>query len=132
MLKHFLWRLPVLSLSIAGCSHPAAPVAAEQGAQLFDRNCVACHQQDARGIPGVYPSLVGSPVLLGEPRALSRWVVQGRRPATLPQGRYSTVMVKFDWMKPSDAAALLTYVRTHFGNSAPPIDAPSVAQALEQ
>jgi mono/diheme cytochrome c family protein len=35
-------------------------------ARLDDANCIACHSQDARGIPGVYPSLVGSPVVLGD------------------------------------------------------------------
>jgi hypothetical protein len=35
-------------------------------------------------------------------------------------------------MKDADAAALLTYIRTHFGNSAPPIDAATVAKAREK
>ena len=33
-------------------------------------------------------------------------------------------------MKPADAAALFTYLRSNFGNSAPPVDAATVAKAL--
>jgi hypothetical protein len=32
-------------------------------------------------------------------------------------------------MKDADAAALLTYIRSNFGNAAPPIDAAAVAKA---
>ena len=106
---------------LVGCS-PSAPVnspaagapAASQtlGASIYDGNCIACHQQDARGVPGVYPSLVGSPVVLGDPAAFSSWVVEGRRAASMTPGRYPTEMPKFGWMKDSDAAALLTYLRS--------------------
>jgi hypothetical protein len=34
-------------------------------------------------------------------------------------------------MKAADAAALLTYLRSNFGNSAPPVEAAAVSEALE-
>ena len=130
---------------IAGCSakNPAAPEggpgapsaggaapASDVGARIYSGNCVPCHQQSGAGIPGVYPSLVGSPVVLGDPAELARWVVKGQRPRSMPVGRYSTQMLQFGWMKPADAAALFSYLRSSFGNSAAPVDAASVAQAL--
>lgn len=122
----------MLALGLAGCSPSGgngAPTA--RGASLFEGNCTACHQHDARGIPGVYPSLVGSPVVLGDPRDFVLWVVEGRRAPSMPAGRYTTAMPQFGWMKAADAAALLTYLRTNFGNSAPPADAAAVSGALE-
>ena len=107
-----------------GASAPA-------GERIYDGNCVACHQQDARGVPGVYPSLVGSPLLLGDPQTLAGWVIEGRRPASLPPGRYSTAMPRFGWLKAADAAALFTYLRSHFGNSAGAVDAATVARAVD-
>ena len=50
----------------------------------------------------------------------------------LPAGRYSTQMLSFGWMKPADAAALFSYLRSNFVNSAAPVDAATVAQALGQ
>jgi hypothetical protein len=47
----------------------------------------------------------------------------------MPAGRYSTQMLLFGWMKDPDAAALLSFVRSHFGNDAPPVDAAMVAKA---
>jgi mono/diheme cytochrome c family protein len=105
--------------------------AADPGARIYNGNCIACHQQDARGIPGVYPSLVGSPVVLGDPSELALWVVKGRRPSSMPAGRYPTAMMQFGWMNAQDAAALLTYLRSSHGNGAPPVDASVVARALD-
>lgn len=125
--------------ALAGCSSPSSPSASSAssrtaadtlGATLYDRNCVACHQHDARGVPGVYPSLQGSALVLKDPRAFALWVVEGERPASMPRGRYATAMPKFGWMKDSDVAALLTYLRSNFGNAAPAVDAAAVANAL--
>ena len=97
---------------------------------MYSGNCVACHQQDAHGIPGVYPSLAGSPVVLGDPSELALWVIKGRRPTSMPVGRYPTTMIQFSWMKASDAAALFTYLRSNFGNNAAAVDSATVEQAL--
>jgi mono/diheme cytochrome c family protein len=124
---------------LAGCSADTATVpqplseghsTTDTGARIYNGNCIACHQQDARGIPGVYPSLVGSPVVLGDPKELTLWVVKGRRPPSLPAGRYPTMMLQFGWMKAEDAAALFTYLRASFGNAAAPVDPATVARAL--
>jgi len=100
------------------------------GARLYYDNCRACHLEDARGVPAVYPSLVNSPVILGDPTELTLWVIKGQRPASMPAGRYPTVMNQFGWMKPAEAAALFTYLRSSFGNSAPAVDASTVSRAL--
>ncbi len=71
-------------------------------------------------------------MVLGDPAALALWVVEGRRPASMPAGRYSTQMPPFGWLKPADAAVLFSYLRSNFGNSAPPVDAATVAKALGQ
>ncbi len=147
------WTFLILAAALAACSAktPTPPPAASAstgatgaagaavtapnssvGQRIYEGNCVPCHQQNAAGIPGVYPSLVASPVVLGDPAELARWVIKGQRPASMPVGRYSTQMLQFGWMQPADAAALLTYLRSNFGNSAPPVDAAAVAQALGQ
>jgi mono/diheme cytochrome c family protein len=119
----------------AACSQQMPPTdsaqpASSTGERIYDGSCAACHRADGQGIPGVYPSLAGSPVVAGDPEALAAWVIKGQRPATMPPaGRYPTKMLQFGWLKDQDAAALLTFVRSHFGNSAPAVDAATVARA---
>jgi mono/diheme cytochrome c family protein len=117
--------------SAIGATAGNAGLTVEQiGERIYSGNCVPCHQQNGAGIPGVYPSLAGSAVVTGDPVELARWVMQGQRPHSMPAGRYSTQMLQFGWMKPADAAALFSYLRSNFGNAAAPVDAATVAKAL--
>ena|SRR5579862_5947210 len=127
-----LLALLALPGALAGCSPSASPGPERAGADLYNGNCVACHQQDGHGIPGVYPSLAGSPVVLGDPAAFALWVVKGRRPESMPRARYGIAMPQFGWMKAADVAALLTYLRTHFGNGAPPVPSAALSRVLEE
>jgi mono/diheme cytochrome c family protein len=139
-MKSYRAWLPFAIVGILTACSPAAPggsastvsgqTAVDTGARIYSGSCVACHQQNAQGIPGVYPSLVGSAVLLGDPAPLARWVIAGRRPPSMPAGRYPTAMPQFGWMKDGDAAALFSYLRSNFGNSAPAVSAASIAEAL--
>jgi mono/diheme cytochrome c family protein len=116
----------------AAAASDAGASAAQAGARIYSGNCVPCHQQTGMGIAGVYPSLAGSPIVLGDPAQLALWVIKGQRPSSMPAGRYPTQMLQFGWMKPADAAALFSYLRSNFGNSAAPVDAAAVAEALGQ
>jgi len=121
-----------MATAAAAVASDAGLSTAEAGARIYSGNCVPCHQQNGVGIPSVYPSLAGSPVVLGDPAQLAQWVIKGQRPPSMPAGRYPTQMLQFGWMKPADAAALFSYLRSNFGNSAAPVDAAAVAKALGQ
>ena len=69
--------------------------------------------------------------MLGDPSAFALWVVKGRRPESMPVGRYATTMPQFGWMKDTDVAALLTYLRTHFGNAAAPVSPAALSGVLD-
>jgi mono/diheme cytochrome c family protein len=78
------------------------------GEQLFTNVCRACHMSDAKGATGAgtYPSLAGDPNLVssGYPVGI---VVNGQRG-----------MPAFgEVMSDDQVAAVVNYVRTHFGNN---------------
>lgn len=113
-------------LAGVGCGggQPAAPV---PGERLYALNCIACHQQHGEGVRGMQPPLAGTAVPIGEPAVLLAWVMFGERPAALPRGQYAGVMPQFAYLKDADLAALLTYVRSSFGNHASAITPEMVA-----
>src|SRR5271168_515703 len=115
--------------SPGNAARAAADGGADRGAALYAQNCVPCHRENGEGLPKVFPSLSGSPAVLGDPTELAQWVLSQKRPASIPAGRYPTQMLLFGWMKDEDAAALLTYIRSSFGNTAPPVDAAMIAKA---
>lgn len=78
------------------------------GEELYNNVCRGCHMGDAGGATGAgsYPSLAGDPNLEGPGYPITL-VVRGRR-AMPPFG---------GMMSDAQVAAVVNYVRTHFGNN---------------
>ena len=113
----------VLSLSAcAGSSDPG-----DRGAQVYGTHCASCHQRDGQGVGRTQPALAGSATATGDPGKLIAWVLFGVRPGTNQPTRSIAAMPQFYWLSDDDVAAVLTHVRTHFGNLAAPITAAEVA-----
>jgi mono/diheme cytochrome c family protein len=121
-----------LSLLLGACQQSNPDSSRDRGGALYAQNCVPCHHENGEGVPKVFPSLSGSPAVLGDPIELAQWVLSQKRPASIPAGRYPTQMLLFGWMSNDDAAALLTYIRSHFGNAAPPVDPALIAKSREK
>lgn len=105
----------LLAAGLAGCGDPA-PV--DRGARIYAVHCGSCHQRDGRGRQGAQPSLAGSAVATGDPRALAAWLLFGERPAGLAPSRGAVRMPPFPWLSDADIAAVITHVRSNFGNLA--------------
>jgi protein SCO1/2 len=94
------------------------------GRELYLQQCASCHLENGRGVPGKYPSLVGSDWVVGAPNRLTTLVVNGVKGTATANGAYSGVMPAWRTiLTPADTAAVLTYIRQAWGNSAPAISA---------
>jgi len=102
------------------------------GKRLFTQNCVACHQATGQGLPGVFPPLVGSEWVLGSEQLPIRVVLHGLGGEIEVLGvTYNSAMPAFgpstlNWSD-SEIAAVLSYIRQEWGNSADPIFEEAVA-----
>lgn len=89
------------------------------------RACRSCHNGDGRGQEGLGPSLVRSPWVLGSPERLAALVLQGiEGPIEVHGETWDDLMPGFaaDPRLPDTAiAALLTYIRRSWGNTADPV-----------
>jgi mono/diheme cytochrome c family protein len=83
--------------------------------------CAACHQPDGRGLPAMAPALAGAATVNGPAGALIDIVLQGRDvdPAF-------PAMSPLTGLPDEEIAAILTYIRQTWGNSAPPVNADAV------
>lgn len=102
--------------------------AAPNGAELFTR-CAACHQATGLGVPGAYPPLAGSEWLLNNPEVPIRIVLHGAQgPITVKNTSFNNAMTPFgDQLSDAEIAAIITYERSSWGNSASAITAAQVA-----
>lgn len=93
---------------------------AERGARLYADHCASCHGSSGKGVPGAYPALAGNRAVTMDITANLVQVVLmgGYPPATAGNPRpfgmppYATVF------SDADIAAVLTYVRSAWGNTA--------------
>lgn len=96
--------------------------------------CQACHGPDGKGIQTgpmkMAPSLVGSELLLGDPDKSLLVVLKGIKKEGMDyMGMMAPLGGTLDDKK---MAAVLTYVRNSWGNSAPPVTPEQAAQAREK
>ncbi|HYE57216.1 MAG TPA: cytochrome c [Rhodothermales bacterium] len=98
------------------------------GAQVYRSTCQTCHGPEGKGAPGAFPPLTGNRVK-GNPAPLVRIVLHGLRGPLVVNGqRYDGVMTPHGAILSDDQiAAVLTYVRSHFGNDAPAVSPDTVA-----
>lgn len=109
----------------------ALPSGAANGAQVFAARCQACHQADGKGLAGVFPPLAGASWVTGEPALAAQIVLRGMNgPIDVLGTTYNGAMPGFaEQLNDDELAAVLTHVRSQWGNTASPITAALVAEA---
>ena len=96
---------------------------AGDGAQIFAARCAACHQAGGTGIPGVFPPLAGSNWVTGSDIAAVRILLHGvQGTLTVNGAAYNGAMPGFaSQLSDAEIAAVLSYVRSQWGNEAEPV-----------
>jgi len=100
------------------------------GKRLFS-NCITCHQSDGQGVDGVYPPLAGSEWVTRDPETPARILLHGLEGRIQVRGdSYDGEMPAFGGrLTDEHLAAVLTYIRSEWGNDAPAVS-PDLVAAL--
>jgi len=109
------WLTAWLRFCAAFCSLACTAQAADLalGKTTYDHNCAACHQPNGAGIPGAFPALKASPLVLGDADSLLQVVLAGR--GGMPTFNAS--------LSNNEVAAVVSYIRSEWGNQASAIAA---------
>ncbi|MGZ5847852.1 MAG: c-type cytochrome [Ramlibacter sp.] len=122
----FLQALPASQPAAAPAPAAAVQVSArtaERGARVYRQQCAQCHGEHGEGVRGAYPPLAGNrAVILPVTANLVQVVLGGGFPPATegnprPFGMPPYVMLLDD----ADVAAVLTHIRTSWGNQAAPV-----------
>lgn len=116
------------ALRAASAGPSATTGAATDGAQIYGAKCVACHQATGHGVPGVFPPLAGSEWVMSKDNILVQILLHGvNGPIQVKGGSYNGAMPSFGNLSDAKIAAVLSYVRQQWGNTAPAVSEQSVA-----
>jgi mono/diheme cytochrome c family protein len=120
-----------LSAKLGAVEPPPHP-----GKIIYDNLCLACHQADGMGLPNLYPPLGKNSWVAGSPIPLIRVITHGLSGPITVDGQSYGVAVPIPMppmgLTDQQAAEVLTYIRSHFGNSAGAVTAESVASERAQ
>ena len=106
-----------------------APAQGPDGKVVYSTTCAACHQATGEGVEGTYPPLAGSEIVNGDEAKVVRIVLHGLTgPVEVAGETYSGMMPPWGGvLKDPELAAVLTYVRSAWGNKAAPVTVSTVA-----
>jgi mono/diheme cytochrome c family protein len=114
----------------------AKPIAADDrmmraGQAIYVDNCAACHTSEGVGSGHLFPALKGSAsVQSADPTSLIRIVLQGAQSAATDGAPTGPSMPALSWkLSDAQAAAVITYIRNGWGNSASSVSARDVNEA---
>lgn len=78
----------------------------DEGAKVYEKSCVTCHQANGQGIPNTFPAITGSKVVAGDIKAQTELLLKGKgmMPAFGAQ------------LSATELAQVITYTRNALGN----------------
>jgi mono/diheme cytochrome c family protein len=118
-----------LSSSKASSVQEIPPAVMERGEEVYRKYCLACHQTDGSGNPGMYPPLVDTKTVKGDKDKLINIIMNGIEGEIEVKGEiYNQVMVPHSFLSDEQIADVLTYIRNSFGNNASPVSVEEVAE----
>jgi mono/diheme cytochrome c family protein len=122
---------PFYTIAQVDAENPVDPAQALrlEGQKVFNAACVACHQPNGQGLAGQFPPLAGSEWVMAEgPNRIIRIVLHGvGGPLNVKGADFNNIMPPWrDAFTDAQIAAVLTYVRSEWGNKAGPVSAEQV------
>ena len=110
--------------------HPLTTNADPRAAKLYEDQCADCHGKEGQGQAGAYPALAGNrAVLMAQPNNAVLSVLHGGfAPVTKGNPRPFGMPPFLLQLGDADVAAVLTHVRSAWGNQAAPVSVLQVQQ----
>ena len=108
----------------------ASPAVLERGGRLYERHCASCHGAQGQGVPKAYPPLAGNrAITMTATDNLVQVVLYGGfPPATRGNPRPFGMPPFATSLSDADVAAVVTYIRSAWGNKAAPLTELAVTQ----
>jgi mono/diheme cytochrome c family protein len=99
----------------------------ERGKKVYESSCLACHQANGSGVPGMNPPLKQTQWVIGSKDTLINIILNGMDEEIEVNGDfYDNVMPPHSFLNDQQIADVATYIRNSFGNKASAVKADEV------
>lgn len=100
------------------------------GKAIFAANCQSCHQANGEGLPGAFPPLKGSAVVLGDDLEKYVDIIMNGYDARAEFGTMPAVGTNMQFTE-NEVAALINYERNSWGNNGKKVTPDEVKKVME-
>ncbi|MGS4344510.1 cbb3-type cytochrome c oxidase subunit II [Myroides odoratus] len=100
------------------------------GKNLYMTNCASCHQSNGEGLAGAFPSLIDSPIVVGDNLQLYVDIIMNGYDARGEYGVMPAVGTNLNWTA-NEVTAIINYERTNWGNKAPEVSTEEVQKIMD-
>ena len=100
------------------------------GGSLYTKNCSSCHQANGEGLKGAFPSLKGSPIVLGDDLDLFVNIIMLGYDAR-PEYSVMNAVGTDNELTPEEVTAIINHEKTSWGNEAKPISTEEVKKIMD-
>ncbi|MGH2564838.1 MAG: c-type cytochrome [Ginsengibacter sp.] len=119
MSKIILSVLSVIAIRFSASAQSSLKTSMNNGRQVYQKSCLACHQTNGGGVPKMNPPLINAAFVNGNKQKLIQWVLLGSVEKVPIDGKYySNNMPAQATLKDKDIADVLTFIRHSFKNKA--------------
>ena len=100
-----------------------------RGESVYQGTCSTCHMLDGKGMKGIFPPLANSDYLMEDKERSIRISLEGLSgPITVNGEQYDNFMPGFKNLNDREISAVLTYIRSSFGNDGDAVTPEEVAK----
>ena len=127
-MKKIIFLSIVFVVALCTQSFKQANSSVQNGKQVYEANCMSCHQEQGEGIAGAFPALSKTGNLADKNR-LVKIILQGMRGPINAKGvKYDGEMASVS-LTDKETADVINYIRNSWGNKAAMISVADVAAA---
>lgn len=127
----FLYKRP--AAAAAGGGGVGGAVALPNGAELYATYCQTCHQPNGEGLPGAFPPLKGSKVVLNDDPSLMVNIIMNGYTGRMSEGFGAMPAVgTLNELTPEQVTAIMNHEKSSWGNSAKKVDLDQIKKFIEE
>ncbi len=109
-----------------------AEVAGPDGVELYSTHCQSCHQPNGEGLPGAFPSLKGSEIVLSDDIETYISIIMNGYSGRISEGYGPMPAVGTNAnLSPEEVTAIMNHERTSWGNEAKEVSVEEVKKIME-
>ncbi len=102
------------------------------GVALYTANCQSCHQANGEGLPGAFPPLKGSPIVLNDyPEIMINIIMNGYSARAAEGFEIMPAVGTMNNLSAEEITAIINHEKTSWGNNAKQISTEDVKKLIE-